>query len=205
MQDLVNAVGNESFLDSDYGFSSSGVRNRNRHNHNSRKKYSSVSSRQREGGSLPSNVNVTNYGALLNSTKDHPSTFISEPTGASAKQQRRKANANTNTVTVNEKDTTLVNASGSVVSSAIVNNNSCSAESGAAAAATAVAAAALIGGGAAVANSCSSSTNSSGDCVIEIPQIEIHQQQQQILKSKAHGVAGMQVVFSVCINISLCS
>lgn len=57
LQDLVEAVRNDS-LDCDYNYS--GTRNR-RHNHNSRpKKYSSVSSRQREGGSLPSNVNVSN-------------------------------------------------------------------------------------------------------------------------------------------------
>lgn len=58
LQDLVEAVRNDS-LDCDYNYG--GQRNR-RHNHNSRpKKYSSVSSRQREGGSLPSNVNVSNF------------------------------------------------------------------------------------------------------------------------------------------------
>lgn len=53
LQDLAEVAKN---IDSDYSCGT-----RNRRNHNSRtKKYSSVSSRQREGGSLPSNVNVSN-------------------------------------------------------------------------------------------------------------------------------------------------
>lgn len=48
--------------------------NRGRHHHNSRqKKYSSVSSRQREGGSLPSNVNVSFYNLC-----PYEETFLKE-------------------------------------------------------------------------------------------------------------------------------
>lgn len=54
LQDLVEAARNDRLLDPDFPLSG----NVRRHQHNSRqKKYSSVSSRQREGGSLPSNVN----------------------------------------------------------------------------------------------------------------------------------------------------
>lgn len=57
LQDLVEAVNTEHLLDGE--FSLSGLSKR-MNQHNSRhKKYSSVSSRQREGGSLPSNVNVS--------------------------------------------------------------------------------------------------------------------------------------------------
>lgn len=57
LQDLVECVNNEQLLDGDYLLSG---QTRRYHHHNSRyKKYSSVSSRQREGGSLPSNVNVS--------------------------------------------------------------------------------------------------------------------------------------------------
>lgn len=53
LQDLVEAVHHEHMLDSDFA-----IGGQTRRHHNSRqKKYSSVSSRQREGGSLPSNVN----------------------------------------------------------------------------------------------------------------------------------------------------
>lgn len=55
LQDLVEAVNNE--LDGDFLV---GSQSKRLHQHSSRhKKYSSVSSRQREGGSLPSNVNVS--------------------------------------------------------------------------------------------------------------------------------------------------
>lgn len=57
LQDLVESVNNEQLLDSDYLMIG---RQRRLQPSNSRyKKYSSVSSRQREGGSLPSNVNVS--------------------------------------------------------------------------------------------------------------------------------------------------
>lgn len=57
LQDLVETVHQEHLLETDFIGQSRG-----RHHHNSRqKKYSSVSSRQREGGSLPSNVNVSFY------------------------------------------------------------------------------------------------------------------------------------------------
>lgn len=56
LQDLKES-GAHDMLDNDYTY---GKSNR-RHHHNSRtQKYSLVSTRQREGGSLPSNVNVSN-------------------------------------------------------------------------------------------------------------------------------------------------
>lgn len=57
LQDLVEAVNNEQLLDSDYLLAG---QNKRHHLHSRHKKNnSSVSSRQREGGSLPSNVNVS--------------------------------------------------------------------------------------------------------------------------------------------------
>ncbi len=54
LQDLVETVKQDQLLESDGSHS--------RRQHNSRqKKYSSVSTRQREGGSLPSNVNCNPY------------------------------------------------------------------------------------------------------------------------------------------------
>lgn len=52
LQDLVDAVRKEHLLDNDHVGRSGG-----RHHNSRQKKYSSVSTRQREGGSLPSNVN----------------------------------------------------------------------------------------------------------------------------------------------------
>lgn len=57
LQDLVEAVNSEHLLDGEFPLVGQSKR---MNQHNSRhKKYSSVSSRQREGGSLPSNVNVS--------------------------------------------------------------------------------------------------------------------------------------------------
>lgn len=58
LQDLVEAVNNEHLFDSEFLLAGQSKR---MHQHNSRhkKNHSSVSSRQREGGSLPSNVNVS--------------------------------------------------------------------------------------------------------------------------------------------------
>lgn len=69
LQDLVETVHQEHLLESDFV-----GQTRGRHHHNSRqKKYSSVSSRQREGGSLPSNVNVS-----FNNLCPYEETFFNE-------------------------------------------------------------------------------------------------------------------------------
>lgn len=54
LQDLVETVKQDQLLESD------GTHSRRQHN-SRQKKYSSVSTRQREGGSLPSNVNCNPY------------------------------------------------------------------------------------------------------------------------------------------------
>lgn len=102
MQDLFEIGLHESQLDCDqtFGIGISSNQRTRRQNHNSRqKKYSSsVSSRQREGGSLPSNVNVThqlNVGVCgvvndLSLMQQEGATGIST-SKASKKEQRRNA------------------------------------------------------------------------------------------------------------------
>lgn len=104
MQDLFEIGLHESQLDCDQNFGSgiAGNQRTRRQNHNSRqKKYSSsVSSRQREGGSLPSNVNVThqlsvsgvaNELGLMQQEAGVGGTSATNIGKASKKEQRRNA------------------------------------------------------------------------------------------------------------------
>lgn len=65
LQDLVESVNNENLLDSAYSLNGP-TRRISQQNSRYRKYSSSVSSRQREGGSLPCNVNVSANSAFLN-------------------------------------------------------------------------------------------------------------------------------------------
>lgn len=99
MQDLFEIGLHESPLDCDqtFGIGISGNQRTRRQNHNSRqKKYSSsVSSRQREGGSLPSNVNVTHQLSIGGSVGvANDISLLQQDTNtikASKKEQRRNA------------------------------------------------------------------------------------------------------------------
>lgn len=193
MQDIVDAVRNDSLLDCDYNCGVGGQRNR-RHNHNSRqKKYSSVSSRQREGGSLPSNVNVTYCGAtnFLSALDQQPVTtpaFIHEvknsnsSSNQSSKQQQRRNKAVTSSSATVEKDLDtypLAAAAAAAVAAGglIVGSGD-----------SAAAAASPLCGVSGTTTNCAAAT--SGDCVIEMdePMMDI-QQQQQILQSKGQDAA----------------
>lgn len=81
LQDLVEAVHNEHLLEPDFSIGSQTRRN----HHNSRqKKYSSVSSRGREGGSLPSNVNCN--------LCPHEEPFLNEFSKRNCKMDKAKGN-----------------------------------------------------------------------------------------------------------------
>ncbi|XP_037935320.1 probable WRKY transcription factor protein 1 [Teleopsis dalmanni] len=109
LQDLV-----ESTSDCDY--SAGGQRHRRSNHYSRQKKFSSVSSRQREGGSLPSNVNVANSGGLLG-TLEQPAFMKELRASASLKQQRR--NTKTNTAKETEKD----NVAGTTATGTTKNSN----------------------------------------------------------------------------------
>ncbi|XP_053952048.1 serine-rich adhesin for platelets isoform X1 [Anastrepha ludens] len=179
-----------------------------RQNHTSRhKKNSSVSSRQREGGSLPSNVNVAN--CLLNSFEQQASVY--------ADKRVRRAfllGVETATVALNNNNTLVGVVGGNNVVSGQSTNSSgsgstnsaslCSKESGnsVGASVTSVsggsgsmattASGHSVGGtmatGAGIVNTTvknANSISSSGDYIINIGDMMDIQQQQQILPSKA--------------------
>lgn len=183
MQDLLEIGLHESQLDCDQaiGIGISGNQRTRRQNHNSRqKKYSSsVSSRQREGGSLPSNVNVTHQlnvgvsGGVVNDLSSMqqegsatasvtPGTLTSTNIGkANKKEQRRNASkASSTAAEVKELNTT-----NSVGESAANTENKGTATS-------------------------SAYTASGGDFIIDMgePMMDI-QQQQKILQCKGQDAA----------------
>ncbi|XP_037900349.1 putative uncharacterized protein DDB_G0293878 isoform X3 [Glossina fuscipes] len=191
LQDLVN----ETQLDCDQAFgnnSVSGSQRTRRQNHNSRqKKYSSsVSSRQREGGSLPSNVNVTHQLGLCGNLTTNELSFMHDVAAAvatttlksSKKEQRRnaKAAAAAGGVTPMEANKEMPTATTPLLST---NNNSNISE-----------VLTSTGGdnNATVASTSGSilAITSAGDCVIEMgePMMDI-QQQHRILQSKGQDVA----------------
>lgn len=180
MQDLLEIGLHESQLDCDQaiGIGISGNQRTRRQNHNSRqKKYSSsVSSRQREGGSLPSNVNVTHQlgvsGGIVNdlslmhqegsaATSVIPGTLSSTNIGkANKKEQRRNASkASSTTTEVKELNTSCVGESTSTIENKGTATNS-------------------------------AYTASGGDFIIEMgePMMDI-QQQQKILQCKGQDAA----------------
>lgn len=175
LQDLFEIGLHESQLDCDqtFGIGISGNQRTRRQNHNSRqKKYSSsVSSRQREGGSLPSNVNVTindigfmqqegNCGLNIGETQ-----HITLNSGKNnKKEQRRNASKAASTGSTETKDNNSINGAGECITTSdnaitTINKNS-------------------------------SYTDNSGDFIIDIgePIMDI-QQQQKILQTKSQDAA----------------
>uniref|UniRef100_A0A1A9WFX3 Uncharacterized protein n=1 Tax=Glossina brevipalpis TaxID=37001 RepID=A0A1A9WFX3_9MUSC len=200
LQDLFN----ETQLDCDQTFgnsSVSGSQRTRRQNHNSRqKKYSSsVSSRQREGGSLPSNVNVTHQLGLCGNLTTNELGFMHDVAAAvatttlksSKKEQRRnaKAAAAAASVTPMEANKEMATATTPLLSTNNSNNNNNNNSN-----ITEVLT--LSNGGdnnnASIASTSASilAITSAGDCVIEMgePMMDI-QQQHRILQSKGQDAA----------------
>lgn len=134
LQDLVDSVNNEQLLDCDYMLGSQ----TRRHQQHSRytKNSSSVSSRQREGGSLPNNVNSSscypisafslskypktntkNSGRIKADSHDyertltnhHRNTFIGDSVSYCEEPQSSVASTSTAVSCANEKNHTIIN------------------------------------------------------------------------------------------------
>lgn len=185
LQDLFETGLRESQLDCDQSFGGTigGNQRTRRQNHNSRqKKYSSsVSSRQREGGSLPSNVNVTHQLTTGSGVVGHDLGFmqqqqeVSSTTGKTLKkEQNRNATKASNAgnavgevkdnITINTAATTVGNcgAGDSTLSTSSSENTTTASP-----------------------HSAGTFAASSGDFIIDMgePMMDI-QQQQKILQSK---------------------
>ena len=189
LQDLFEIGLHESQLDCDqtFGIGISGNQRTRRQNHNSRqKKYSSsVSSRQREGGSLPSNVNVTindigfmqhESGCGLNIGETQT---ISLNSGKGNKKEQRRnatkaASVSTSSTgsTETQKDNNTINGAGECVT--ISDNTTVTS------------------------NTNSSYTDSGGDFIIDMgePMMDI-QQQQKILQTKGQDAATQVLLYFI--------
>lgn len=169
LQDLLEIGLHETQLDCEQTFGGGGNQRTRRQNHNSRqKKFSSVSSRQREGGSLPSNVNVTHQisgsGNELGFMQQEVSSSNCSTSKVSKKEHRRnaaKAAAVAGTPSVDNKDGTPISTSGDTTTTLAPGEST----------STGTNAASFVAGG--------------GDFIIDMgePIIDI-QQQQKILQSK---------------------
>ncbi|KAM7349222.1 twenty-four isoform 1-T4 [Cochliomyia hominivorax] len=199
LQDLFEIGLHESQLDCDqtFGIGISGNQRTRRQNHNSRqKKYSSsVSSRQREGGSLPSNVNVTHQlgvgvsGGVVNdlsSMQQESSTVTGVTSGTltstnisktNKKEQRRNASKVPSTAMSSSTELKELNTPNCVGESVTCSENKTTSTNS------------------------TTYTASGGDFIIDMdePIIDI-QQQRKILQCKGQDAAQDQPFFEKIVN-----